>query len=100
MKNLATEINERLDEIIAIKNEMNRMLADLDNDSEITDTKTGKKVNLKKANKVVEDMLGRVYNELNKITNNGKNAKGIFNNQFYINDLLQDQSIARELRAK
>jgi len=89
---LAKDINEKLDEIIAIKNEMNKMIANINEDSQITNIKTGQKASLDDANNVVQDMLGRIYHELNKITNNGKNIKGIFNNTYYVNDLLQDKT--------
>lgn len=97
---LAKEINSKLDEILAIKAEMSRMTANIDADSQITNVKTGKKVDISEANKVVDDMLGRLYTELNKITNNGKSAKGLFDNVYYVNDVIQDKLILEQEQNK
>ena len=40
-------------------------------------------------------MIDRIKFELNEITNNGKNIKNIFTNNYYINDMMQDREIAR-----
>lgn len=97
---LAKEINSKLDEILAIKAEMSRMTANINADAQITNVKTGKKVDVAEANKVVDDMLGRLYTELNKITNNGKRAKGLFDNIYYVNDVIQDQLIVEQEQNK
>ena len=97
---LAKEINIKLDEILSIKSEMNRMLENINADSQITNIKTGQKVDVEEANKVVDDMLGRIFTELNKITNNGKRAKGLFDNIYYVNDVIQDQLIVEQEQNK
>ena len=43
-------------------------------------------------------MIDRIKFELNEITNNGKNIKNIFTNNYYINDMMQDREIAREIK--
>jgi hypothetical protein len=93
---LAKEINTKLDEILSIKSEMNRMLENINADAQITNIKTGQKVDVEEANKVVDDMLSRIFTELNKITNNGKRAKGLFDNIHYVNDVIQDQLIVKQ----
>lgn len=96
----AKEINHKLDEILSIKSEMNRMTENINADDQITNIKTGKKVDVSEANKVVENMLDRIYAELNKMTNNGKNIKGTFDCQYYINDTMQDRLIKEEEDSK
>jgi len=97
---LAKEINTKLDEILSIKSEMNRMLENINADAQITNIKTGQKVDVEEANKVVDDMLSRIFTELNKITNNGKRAKGLFDNIHYVNDVIQDQLIVEQEQNK
>jgi hypothetical protein len=97
---LAKEINIKLDEILSIKSEMNRMLENINADAQITNIKTGQKVDVEEANKVVDDMLDRIFTELNKITNNGKRAKGLFDNIYYVNDVIQDQLIVEQEQNK
>lgn len=93
---LAKEVNSKLDEILAIRAEMSRMTADIDADAKITNMKTGAKVSVEEANKVVQDMLQRIYAELNRITDNGKRIRGVFDNLPYINDVIQDQLILKD----
>ena len=56
---------------------------------------TGKQINKKQALRAVEEMVDRVKFDLNKLTNNGQNVKGIFTNDYYVNDLMQDKQIAK-----
>ena len=46
-------------------------------------------------NKGQED-IDQIKADLNKITNNGKNVRNIFDNPYYINDAMQDKLIAQE----
>lgn len=91
--NLAKEINKRLDEILSIREEIKRMNEELDEDVQLKNLETGKPTTKKQALKVVEDMVNRIKDDLNRLTNNGRNAKGVFNNQYYINDIIQDKLI-------
>ena len=91
---LAIEINKRLDEILAIRAEIKRMNEDLSEEVQLKNLETGKPTTKKQALKLVEDMITEIKKDLNKITNNGKRAKDLFTNQYYINDFSQDKAIA------
>jgi len=93
--NLAREINNKLDEILL----HNRTLVELeedfkDPDFDLVEEKTGEKVTkeivLNKAQKIKDQII----EDLNKITNNGKNCRDIFTNDYYVNDVIQDKEIA------
>ena len=92
---LQKDINERLDEILAIRAEIKKMDNDLEDDASLKNIQTGKQINKKQALRAVEEMVDRVKFDLNKLTNNGQNVKGIFTNDFYVNDLMQDKQIAK-----
>ena len=92
---LQKDINERLDEILAIRAEIKKMDYDLEDDASLKNIQTGEQINKKQALRAVEEMIERVKFDLNKITNNGKNVKGIFTNNYYVNDLMQDKQIAK-----
>ena len=96
---LAREINQKLDEISAIKGEMEEMRNDLSGDSGLTNVETGDTMTVDDAMLVAEGVLGRIYDDLNKLTNKGQNVRDLFNNTFYINDLSQDKKCANELNA-
>ncbi len=95
---IAKEVNNRLDHILEIKSEINRMRADLANkslDIELINNETGEKVSADKIEQLANAEIIEIKNELNKITNNGKRITGIFNNKYYINDMLQDKLIVQ-----
>ena len=92
---LQKDINERLDEILAIRAEIKKMDNDLEDDASLKNIQTGKQINKKQALRAVEEMVDRVKFDLNKLTNNGQNVKGIFTNDFYVNDLMQDKQISK-----
>lgn len=93
---LQKDINERLDEILAIRKELKRMDTDLSEDQMLDTIYDNKQINKQKAISIVEEMIDRVKFDLNKLTNNGKNVKGIFTNNYYVNDLMQDKQIIKE----
>lgn len=64
---LAQEINERLDAMLA-----------LGNDDKSLETKR------------------TLIKELNKITGNGQNVREVFNNPYYINDMMQDRKLVQK----
>lgn len=97
---LAREINKKLDEIIDIKTELIKLKKELSSGAEMTNIQTGKPATKEDAVKVVEGMIADMESHLAKLTNNGKNIRGVFNNQFYINDILQDKQIVKELQKK
>lgn len=92
---IAKEVNNRLDHILEIKSEINRMRADLKPSDTLVNNQTGEKVNAKKIEQLADAEINEIKNELNKITNNGKSITGIFNNEYYINDMLQDKLIVQ-----
>ena len=77
MKNLAREINEKLDDLINLYEEYRAL----------RNKASSKTKNIKEA----EEVISLVHNDINKITNNGKNIRDIFTNEFYVNDLTQDK---------
>jgi hypothetical protein len=92
---LQKDINERLDEILAIRAEIKKMNHDLEDDASLKNIQTGEQINKKDALRAVEEMVDRIKFDLNKLTNNGKNVKGIFTNNYYVNDLMQDKQIVK-----
>lgn len=96
--NLAKQINEKLDEILAIRKEIKRMDEDLDEGASLKNIQTGASANKEEALRVVEDMIDQIKADLNQITNNGRNVREIFTNKFYINDVMQDKKIINEMR--
>ena len=93
---LTKDINERLDEILAIRSEIKKMDYDLEDDASLKNIQTGEQINKKQALRAVEEMIDRVKFDLNKLTNNGKNVKGLFTNNYYVNDLMQDKQIVKQ----
>tara|TARA_R110001592_G_scaffold278988_2_gene546363 strand:+ start:2620 stop:2928 length:309 start_codon:yes stop_codon:yes gene_type:complete len=97
-KSLAKQINQKLDEILAIRQEIKRMDSDLKDDTKLKNLNTGESANKEQALRVVEGMVDQIKEELNQITNNGRNVREIFTNKFYINDMLQDKDIVHNMR--
>ena len=93
----ANKINDKLDTILKLRADIKKMLNELDSSTELVNPDTGDKMLRDDAIKVAEDVINKVQNDINEITNNGKNIKNIFNNQFYVNDLMQDKQITKEL---
>jgi len=95
---LAKEINEKLDAILSVMDELRELEVEIDDDLEFENKETGQVVTKEIVlNKGQED-IEQIKADLNKITNDGKNVKNIFDNQFYINDMVQDKVIADEIR--
>lgn len=92
---MTKDINEKLDEILAIRAEINRMKKDLDNNQDLINKMTGEKCSKEDALDVVEKVIDGIKNDLSKITNNGQNVKDIFTNQYYLNDPMEDKRIAQ-----
>ena len=92
---MTKDINEKLDEILAIRAEINRMKKDLDNNQDLINKMTGEKCSKEDALYVVEKVIDGIKNDLSKITNNGQNVKDIFTNQYYLNDPMEDKRIAQ-----
>lgn len=92
---ITKDINEKLDEILAIRAEINRMKKDLNNDEGLINKLTGEKCTKEDALDVVENVINDIKKDLNKITNNGQNVKDIFTNNYYLNDPMEDKRIAQ-----
>ena len=99
-EHITKQINKKLDEIINIRAEIKRMDNDISEDQVLNNVETGEKLNKEEAMGVVEDMIDKIKNDLNQITNNGQNVKDIFTNKFYVNDFIQDKEIAKEDKYK
>ena len=97
---LARDINKKLDEIIDIKKELIKLKKELKAGAKLTTLATGKTASKDEALEVVHGMIDDLKAHLNKLTNNGQNIRGIFNNEFYINDMLQDKKILKESRKR
>ena len=92
---LAKEVNEHLDNILAIHAEIRKMDAEIKDDQTLTNKKTGETMRKQEVISYIENTINDIKNELNKITNNGTNVKEIFTNKYYINDVMQDKEIAQ-----
>ena len=96
---LAREINEKLDAILRHNKEVQAVNNDFKNpDFTLNDVNSGEQVTkemvLNKANEVYEEIIG----DLNKLTNEGKNCRNIFNNPYYVNDMSEDRRASQQIR--
>ena len=97
---LAKEINKKLDEMTSF----NETLKELKEDYEkvapqgMEDAETGEKVSKEEVFKKAEGIRLQLIEDLNKLTNEGKNCRDIFTNDYYINDRIQDKLILEETR--
>ena len=92
---IAKDVNNRLDEMLNIRAEIKRMDHDLEDGQVLNNIEDGSKTTKEGAMRVAEAMIDQIKNDLNKITNNGKSIKGVYNNTFYINDHIQDKIITK-----
>ena len=87
--NLARQINQLLDEILAI--------------NKVRDIKL-KKHRSKVEQEDIEDLscgeITKREQEINKITNNGQNIRDTFTNDYYINDVMQDKEITAKIKSE
>jgi len=90
---LAKEINNRLDEILYMRKEMERMETDLKEGEPLKNITTGEKTDKEGAKRVVEGMIDQVKEDLMVLTNKGQNVRDVFTNKYYINDFMQDREI-------
>lgn len=95
---LAKEINEKLDRISFLKAGMEEMRREIAVDSVLQNLETGDDMTLDDALAEIQLAIDEVSTQLNKITNNGQNARNIFDNPYYINDTIQDKVLAEESR--
>lgn len=92
---LAKEVNEHLDNILAIRAEIRRMEVEIKDNQTLTNKQTGEQMEKKEVIQFIENTIDDIKKDLNKITNNGENVKEIFTNKYYVNDFSQDREIAR-----
>jgi hypothetical protein len=89
--NTAKRINTLLDDMLTIRAEIKRMRADLDANANLVNNQTGEKISAKKIEELANNEIIEIQKELNKVTNNGKSITGMFNNEYYVNDMMQDR---------
>jgi len=89
----AKDINKLLDQMLTIKGEIDRMRADLNTNANLVNNQTGEKISANKIEELANNEINEIKKELNKVTNEGKRARGLFNNDYYVNDMLQDKLI-------
>ena len=92
---LANNINDKLDEILNLRAEINRMKKDLNKNEPLVNIKTGKKATKKEALVLVEEVINQIKDDINKLTDHGRNIRDIFTNDYYVNDLMEDKKIVR-----
>ena len=87
----AKDINSLLDDMLVIRSEISRMRADLKSNETLVNNQTGEKISANKIEELANNEINEIKKELNKITNEGKRARGLFDNVYYVNDMLQDK---------
>ena len=92
---IAKDVNKLLDQMLTIKGEIARMRADLDVNAILVNNQTGEKISANKIEELANNEINEIKNELNKVTNDGKRATGLFNNVYYVNDVIQDKLLVQ-----
>ena len=93
---LAKEINLKLDESIALREELVAMEQEVPQDSILLNKETGDEMTLDDAIGIAEGVIDKVKEDLSAITNEGQNVKDVFTNMYYINDMMEDKRVAEE----
>tara|TARA_B100001778_G_C18516835_1_gene596885 strand:+ start:644 stop:1048 length:405 start_codon:yes stop_codon:yes gene_type:complete len=94
--NLAKQINQKLDEILSLKEELELMEAEVPKGSIVTNKETGDKMSVEDAVEIAYGVIRKVKDDLSTITNGGQNVKDIFTNIYYVNDVMQDRQLREE----
>lgn len=81
--------------MLALQAEAKRLQKEVDGRKKLVNQETGEKITKKQILELAEVEIIQIKNELNKLTNNGKNVKGLFNNEYYINDMIQDKLLVQ-----
>ena len=96
---LAREINKKLDEIIEYNIQLDAVNNDFKNpDFKIKDVNSGEQVTKEMVLNRATEIYDQIISDLNKLTNDGKNCRNIFDNPYYVNDMGEDRRIAEEIR--
>lgn len=93
--NLARQINQKLDEMLEIRDQLKKLRAQRRQGLVVNNIETGKPVSDEEIINRVTELKQELITELNQITNNGSNAKDIFTNKYYINDTMQDKELKK-----
>ena len=97
---LASEINEKLDEIIRHNKEREAVELDYqDPNFTLNDVNTGEKVTKEMVLNKADEVYEVIIEDLNKLTRSGENCRDVFTNDYYVNDMSQDKKISEEIRA-
>ena len=95
---LAREINKKLDEIIEHNKQLDAVHKDYDDpDFSMNNVNTGEGVTKEMVLNKATEIYDGIVADLNKLTNDGKNCRNIFDNPYYINDIGEDKRIAKEI---
>ncbi len=95
---LAREINKKLDEIIEHNKQLDAVHKDYDDpDFSMNNANTGEGVTKEMVLNKATEIYDGIVADLNKLTNDGKNCRNIFDNPYYINDIGEDKRIAKEI---
>lgn len=97
---LQRDINKKLDEILNVKAELTKLKKELNSGASMKNIHTGKKATKKDALDAVANIIIELEKDLSILTNKGKNVTGLFSNDYYVNDVMQDKQIAKELEEK
>jgi hypothetical protein len=97
---LQRDINKKLDEILDVKAELIKLKKELSSGASMKNIQTGKRATKKDALNAVAKIITELEKDLSTLTNNGKNVRGLFDNPYYINDVMQDKQITKELEQK
>lgn len=81
--------------MLALQAEAQRLHKEVDGRKKLVNQETGEKITKKQVLELAEAEITQIKNELNKLTNNGQNIKGLFDNEYYINDMMQDKLLAK-----
>ena len=81
----------------------NKQLASVNKDFQdpsftLNDVKTGEKVTLEMVLNKATEIYDQIISDLNKLTNDGKNCRNIFSNEYYVNDMSEDRRIVEQER--
>ena len=81
--------------MLALQAEAKGLHKEVDGRKKLVNQETGEKITKKQVLELAEVEITQIKNELNKLTNNGQNIKGLFDNEYYINDMMQDKLLAQ-----
>jgi|TARA_R110000824_G_scaffold169473_2_gene346586 hypothetical protein len=98
--NSAREINKKLDEILSLRGEMAEMDRDVADNAILKNKQTGDDLTKEDALKCIEGVIDRLKEDLDKLTNGGKNCREMFTNPYYVNDMSQDKIANQKLPNK